>query len=301
MTLADTQNATDVVLTELAPAKINLGLHVVGLRYDGFHLLESIVTFADLGDQLRFSLSETDEFTVSGRFASELSTDAAGNLVVKARDLFRQQLVANGFPAPPVSIHLRKDLPISAGIGGGSADAAATLRGLFRLWNAEIPEAALLALGLSLGADVPMCLTGAAVLAEGIGERLEPLPTMPSLCLVLANPLISVSTPEIFKLLADKENAALPPPPTDASGWLHYLKTLRNDLEPPARALIPEIAELSAMIAAEGAELVRMSGSGATCFGVFPSKTEAEAAAQALASQKPDWYFQAVETAGAKP
>ena len=305
MTISDTQDAaTEVALTELAPAKINLGLHVVGLRYDGFHLLESVVTFADLGDELTFTLSEADEFSVSGRFASELSNDEAGqagNLVIKARDLFRQQLVSNGFPAPPVSIHLEKKLPIAAGIGGGSADAAATLRGLFRLWNAEIPEAALLALGLSLGADVPMCLTGAAILAEGIGERLEPLPTMPSLSLVLANPLISVSTPEIFKLLVDKENEALPPTPTDAGGWLPYLKTLRNDLEPPARALIPEIEELSAMIAAQGAELVRMSGSGATCFGVFPSKTDAEAAAQALTALKPDWYFEAVETVGAKP
>ncbi|SEH23690.1 4-(cytidine 5'-diphospho)-2-C-methyl-D-erythritol kinase [Rhizobium sp. NFR12] len=301
MTITDTQDATDVVLTELAPAKINLGLHVVGLRYDGFHLLESIVTFADLGDQLTFKLSETDEFSVSGRFASELGTDQTGNLVVRARDLFRQQLISNGFPAPPVSIHLEKQLPISAGVGGGSADAAATLRGLFRLWNAEIPEAALLALGLSLGADVPMCLTGAAILAEGIGERLEPLPTMPSLFLVLANPLISVSTPQIYAQLADKENEALPAPPTEAKDWLTYLKTLRNDLEPPARALIPEIAEISAMIAAEGADLVRMSGSGATCFGVFPSRAAAEAAVQALASQKPDWYFAAVETVGAKP
>jgi 4-diphosphocytidyl-2-C-methyl-D-erythritol kinase len=304
MTISDTQDAaTEVALTELAPAKINLGLHVVGLRYDGFHLLESVVTFADLGDELTFTLSEADEFSVSGRFASELSNDEAGqagNLVIKARDLFRQQLVSNGFPAPPVSIHLEKKLPIAAGIGGGSADAAATLRGLFRLWNAEIPEAALLALGLSLGADVPMCLTGAAVLAEGIGERLEPLPIMPSLSLVLANPLISVSTPEIYTQLAEKKNEALPAPPTEAKDWLPYLKTLRNDLEPPACALIPEIAEISAMIEAEGADLVRMSGSGATCFGVFPSRAAAEAAVQALASQKPDWYFAAVETVGAK-
>lgn len=295
--------ADEAGLFELAPAKINLALHVVGQRADGYHLLESIVTFADAGDRLGFAAADTDDFTVSGRFAHLVPTDAEGrhgNLVLKARDLLRKALADHGVITPHVAIHLEKNLPVAAGIGGGSADAAATLRGLLRFWNAGVPETELFALGLSLGADVPMCLKGEALLVKGIGEdltALPALPALPSLSLVLGNPLVGVSTPDIFKRLTRKDN---PPVGTFEGDWIALLKTLRNDLEPPARSLVREIDQISALIGAEGALLTRMSGSGATCFGIFPSPESAKRAAENLNGQKPDWYFQAVETVGSR-
>jgi len=299
--LHETRPASDAGLFELAPAKINLALHVTGQRADGYHLLESIVTFADAGDRLSFAVSETDAFAASGRFAALVPTEAEGrhgNLVLKARDLLRRILADKGFAAAPVAIDLEKNLPVAAGIGGGSADAAATLRGLLRFWNASLPDEQLAALALSLGADVPMCLKGEALMAKGIGEDLTALPTLPSLPLVLGNPLTGVSTPDIFQRLMRKDNAPIGEIDHD---WIAFLKTLRNDLEPPARSLVREIDQISNMIGGEGAMLTRMSGSGATCFGIFPSFETAQNAAENLNGQKPDWYFQAVQTVGTRP
>jgi 4-diphosphocytidyl-2-C-methyl-D-erythritol kinase len=296
-------SAETAELFELAPAKINLALHVVGQRPDGYHLLESIVTFADQGDRLFFSRADKDSFGLSGRFAALLGTsdaDQDNNLVLKARDRLRQLLQDKEQPAPAVAIHLEKNLPVAAGIGGGSADAAAALRGLLRLWEADVSEAELAELGLSLGADVPMCLRGEALMAKGIGEDLLPLPALPSLSLVLGNPLVGVSTPDIFRRLPTKTNAPIGAQNGAENGvWLAYLKTLRNDLEPPARSLVREIDEISGLIGSEGASLVRMSGSGATCFGVFSSGEQARTAAANLSERRPDWYFQAVQTVGA--
>lgn len=298
---SDSWLADKAGLFEMAPAKINLALHVTGQRADGYHLLESIVTFADMGDRLAFSDAETDDFSVSGRFASLLPTSAEGrqgNLVLKARDLLRQALEERGLPAPPVSIHLEKNLPVAAGIGGGSADAAATLRGLTRFWNASLADGELAALGLLLGADVPMCLKGEPLMAKGIGEDLTTIADLPSLALVLGNPLVAVSTPDIFRRLTQKDN---PPIGVFDGDWIGFLKTLRNDLEPPARSLVREIDQISSLIGAEGTMLTRMSGSGATCFGIFPCLEAAEKAVENLNGQKPEWYFQAVRTVGQTP
>lgn len=301
----------DFALTELAPAKINLALHAVGQRADGYHLLDSIVTFAadaDLGgddtaslaaDRLGFAPSETDAFSISGRFSEGLSTDPDAvqqNLVLKARDMLRVALEATGMTAAPVAIHLQKNLPIASGIGGGSADAAATLRGLSRLWDVRLSEAELSALALSLGADVPMCLKSQPLAARGIGEDITILDTMPSFAIVLGNPLLGISTPDIFRRLTDKNNLAIPPLTGD---WRTDLLALRNDLEPPARSLVSRIAELLEMITAEGAWLTRMSGSGATCFGLFETLAEAGRAATNLQRRRPDWYFAAARTMGA--
>lgn len=297
----DTRPAEEAGFFELAPAKINLALHVTGQRADGYHLLESIVTFADAGDRLSFATAERDDFAVSGRFAALVPADAEsspGNLVLKARDLLRRALADKGIAAPSVAIHLEKSLPVAAGIGGGSADAAATLRGLLRFWNASLPDEQLAALALSLGADVPMCLKGEPLMARGIGEDLTALPTLPAFPLVLGNPLTGVSTPDIFQRLARKDNTPIGPFDGD---WLAFLKTLRNDLEPPARSLVREINQISNMIGGEGAILTRMSGSGATCFGIFPSIETAQNAAENLNGQKPDWYFQAAQTVGTRP
>ncbi len=285
-------------LVELAPAKINLALHVVGQRADGYHLLESIVAFADIGDRLTFSPSREDRFTVSGPFCEALTADPGDNLVIRARNGLRSRIAAAGGKASPVAIHLEKNLPVASGVGGGSADAAATLRGLLRFWQMERVADDIADLALSLGADVPMCFHGQAVLVRGIGEELSLLPDLPGLPLVLGNPLRGVSTPAVFSKLASKEN-----PPIKDNGsrdWIDRLSSLRNDLEVPARALVSEISEISTMIADQGALLARMSGSGATCFGIFASREEAEQAAHKLGVQRPDWYFRAtMTTAGA--
>lgn len=294
-----------VGITETAPAKINLALHVTGQRADGYHLLETLVTFADTGDVLHFSRASSNTFSISGRFSPALLTDSDqnDNLVLRARDLLRSSLETQGVFCFPVAIHLEKNLPIASGIGGGSADAAATLRGLLRLWNAALPEAILNELALQLGADVPMCLKGAPLIARGIGEEITPVTTLPGFALVLANPLQSVSTPQIFTRLENKVNAPLP---TNSgvfslATWMNYLGSTRNDLETPARAFLPEIGEISAMLRDEGAVLVRMSGSGATCFGIFSSMDAANQAEKAMRNKRPEWYFQATMTqSGAK-
>jgi 4-diphosphocytidyl-2-C-methyl-D-erythritol kinase len=209
----------------------------------------------------------------------------------------RQVLRERGHAAPPVHIHLDKDLPIAAGIGGGSADAAATLRGLQRVWNATLPDADLSPLALRLGADVPMCLVSRPLLARGIGESLTPV-ALPAFSMVLVNPLVGVSTPEIFRRLERRDNAPLPPLPAwaDAPVWMDYLKEQRNDLEPPARSLVAIIGDLITALEESGARLARMSGSGATCFGLYADKATATAATQRLATRFPEAYIQATHT-----
>ncbi|MBB3455871.1 4-diphosphocytidyl-2-C-methyl-D-erythritol kinase [Rhizobium sp. BK313] len=294
-------SAGDFDFTEEAPAKINLALHVTGQRADGYHLLDMLVTFTRHGDRLVFRASEHDQFSLSGRFSPLLAVEAeaGGNLVLKARDLLRQAARAAGFEAPPVHIHLEKNLPVASGIGGGSADAAATLRGLTRLWGLTLPSGTVMEIALKLGADVPMCLASRPLIARGIGEAIELMPDFPSFAMVLGNPLVGVSTPEVFRLLARKDNPPLVlslPRPNGQGQWIETINRLRNDLEPPARALCNEIATLSQLIESQGAVTTRMSGSGATCFGLFDDLQQATAAAASLHSLRPDWYFHATET-----
>ncbi|SMC92366.1 4-diphosphocytidyl-2-C-methyl-D-erythritol kinase [Rhizobium sp. RU36D] len=285
-------------LSEIAAAKINLALHVVGRREDGYHLLDSLVTFASTsGDRLSFAAADQDGFSLSGRFGHLLSADDPGNLVLKARDGLRLILQGRGLAAPPVHIHLEKNLPVAAGIGGGSADAAATLRGLARLWNAPADLAGMDQLALKLGADVPMCLRSRPLHARGIGEEIEEL-ALPRLALVLANPLVAVSTPDIFRRLTRKDNPPIETAPVggDSAAWLGYLGRLRNDLEAPARSVLGAINEISMLLSQQGAQLVRMSGSGATCFGIYADLERAKAAVQTLSRLRPNWYFEATET-----
>jgi 4-diphosphocytidyl-2-C-methyl-D-erythritol kinase len=286
-------------LVEFARAKINLALHVVDRRADGYHLLDSVVTFCETGDRLTIASSEQDTFTISGRFAAGLG-DAADNLVLKARDGLRARLAAAGVKMPPVSIHLEKNLPVASGIGGGSADAAAALHGLMRIWNVDLEPQEGKALALSLGADVPMCLAGQPLSARGIGEDIMTLPDMPSMALVLVNPLIGVSTPAIFQALLSRDNPPVGALPTSGalSDWIDCLANLRNDLEPAATLLVPEIAAARGLLDRQGALLSRMSGSGATCFGIFEAIETAQAAAEAIAVERSDWYVAAAKTVG---
>jgi 4-diphosphocytidyl-2-C-methyl-D-erythritol kinase len=273
---------------EHAPAKINLTLHVTGRRADGYHLLESLAVFTEFGDRLTVSPATEDVFSVSGPFAAQVPLDA-GNLVIRARDALRALSPAFAWP---VAISLEKNLPVASGIGGGSSDAAAALRALARHWRIE---ADLAALGLKLGADVPMCLAARPLVARGIGEHLEPLADFPPLPLVLVNPGVGVSTPDVFRALASRENPPLPrlPARLDPASVLEWLRATRNDLENPAKTLAPAIGDALDALGGTGALFARMSGSGATCFGLFESDADAARAAASIRAGFPSWFVAA--------
>lgn len=279
-------------IIEAARAKINLALHVTGRRADGYHLLESVVTFADCADSITLSVSDRDRFEIDGRFSSLLSA-TEDNLVTRARDRLRLLVEAKGQTVSPAAIRLTKNLPIASGIGGGSADAAATIRGLIRLWNLRFSPEEILNLALELGADVPMCMKGQPLVARGIGEDILLLPSLPAFPIVLLNPLVGVSTPEIFRRLHKRDNPPLPPLAEKPEDWLTCLQTLRNDLQPPAAGMVEEIPLALEELEATGAHLVRMSGSGATCFGLYGTEKAAHDAAALLGQKHPGWFIHA--------
>lgn len=282
------------VLTELAPAKINLALHVTGLREDGYHLLESLVVFTRFGDILSLEPAEATTLSATGHFAEGVPLDGS-NLILRARDL-----LAEAFPHQAkghVRFTLEKNLPVASGIGGGSSDAAAAARLLACHWQLPLSGRDLASLLQPLGADVPMCALARPLIARGVGEKLEPV-RLPALPIVLVNPSIPLSTPPVFRALAHKTNPALPPlrSLSSVSDVIDWLQSTRNDLEPPAASIVPEIAGVIAMLSAEGASLARMSGSGATCFGLFPTEAGARRAAESLAARHPDWFIAATTT-----
>ncbi len=275
-------------LAEFAPAKINLYLHVTGKRDDGYHLLDSLVVFAGIGDSVAVAPAERLTLTIDGPMAAGLPTDQT-NIVWKAA----QALAARVGGAPGAAITLTKRLPVASGIGGGSADAAATLRALERLWRVELAAADRHALALSLGADVPVCLAGHPARMSGIGERLESVPALPPLWLTLVNPRVPLSTPAVFKARQScfSDPAPLETTPRDAPHLAALLAARRNDLTAAAISLAPEVATaLAALAARPDCLLARMSGSGATCLGLFASEDAARAAARALAATHPGWW-----------
>lgn len=279
---------------EHAPAKINLALHVTGQRPDRYHLIESLSVFTLFGDRLSVAASDTNSFVVTGPFAGHVP-DGAENLVIRARDAFFGRFAQ---AAPTVAIALEKNIPAVSGVGGGSSDAAATLRALARLFGTSGNDPALASLAQALGADVPMCLAAAPLIARGIGEQLDPVADFPILHLVLVNPGVAVETPRVFSALASKHNAPLPPLPgqLDRLSLLEWLATTRNDLFAPALALAPAIGEAHSALTVEGAAFARMSGSGATCFGIFPDAEAAAGAARAIGSARPGWFVAATRT-----
>ncbi|MCO5063266.1 MAG: 4-(cytidine 5'-diphospho)-2-C-methyl-D-erythritol kinase [Rhizobiaceae bacterium] len=277
-------------VVEDAPAKINLALHVTGKRPDGYHLLETLVVFTRLGDRLTATCAARDDLEITGRYATGLPVDYS-NLVIRARDAFRAWS-----PSGPVRLSLEKNLPIASGIGGGSSDAAATLRALARLEGEEGRDFA--AIGGSLGADVPMCLVLRPLIARGIGEVLEPVSGLPELALVLVNPGVHVSTPDVFRGLPHADNPALAPLPEklDFTSLVAWLRASRNDLQMPAERLAPSIGEALAALEGTNPAFARMSGSGATCFGIYENVAEAERAAQLMRAARPDWFIAATST-----
>lgn len=284
------------VLTHIAPAKINLALHVVGKRSDGYHLIESLAVFAEDGDHLSAEPADADDITVAGRYAAQVPLGEA-NLIIRARDLLRDRF--GEAATPPVALRLEKHLPVASGIGGGSSDAATTMRMLAQLWKLETEEAELAQLGLQLGADVPMCLAGRPLLARGIGEEIEPLKRFPALFVVLVNPGVPLATAHVFQALSRADNETMPIISADgnADAVIDWLVGTRNDLEEPAMSLAPEIGDVLQALRDGGAAVARMSGSGATCFGIFRSKAEAERAAAAISAAAPAWFVSATRVA----
>lgn len=281
------------LITETAPAKVNLSLHVVGKRADGYHLLDSLVAFADVCDVLTFRPADDLSLSLDGPMAARLDAEVANsrdNIILRAA----VALADWAGIAPRAAIALTKVLPVAAGIGGGSADAAAALRGLCRLWTLSPGPDDLARIGLTLGADVPVCLRGRATAMAGVGERLDPAPVLPPAWLVLVNPLVALSTPAVFKARRPDFSPAHPltAAPADARALAAALAERRNDLTDAARSLAPVVgAMLDAIAATDACLLARMSGSGATCFGLYANETEARAAAATLSAAHPGWWI----------
>ena len=276
------------VVHRAAPAKLNLYLHVVGKRADGYHLLDSLVAFADVHDTVSASPSSALSLAVAGPFARALAGEG-DNLVLRAA----RKLAEAGGVAPGVSLRLIKRLPVASGIGGGSADTAATLHAAAEILRVKLAPEALPAIGLSLGADVPVCLMGRAAQMSGIGEIVTLAPALPQAPLVLVNPLVPLPTPSVFKARQGPFSKAAPlcTAPRDVRDLAEALAMRGNDLEQAAIAIVPAIAEiLAALVTQPGCLLARMSGSGATCFALFASSDEAKSAELSLRRSGPGWW-----------
>ncbi|MDF0542812.1 4-(cytidine 5'-diphospho)-2-C-methyl-D-erythritol kinase [Sphingobium sp. H39-3-25] len=278
------------MLTETAYAKVNLALHVRRRRDDGYHEIESLFVFADDGDLLRAELAPSGKvaLVIDGPFAAGLDA-GADNLVVKAA---RALLSAAG-GSHGAHLHLTKNLPVASGIGGGSADAAAALRLLVRLWRLDIPAADLAAIALSLGSDVPACLHSVTQMVGGRGEALTSVaPTgLASTPMLLVNPAVPVSTGPVFAGWDRVDRG-----PLEAIDLPGIIAQGRNDLQAPAITIAPAIAEvLAALDLCEGVRLARMSGSGATCFALFDDMPACTSAAATLGAARPDWWIMATE------
>lgn len=287
--------------SEFAPAKVNLTLHITGQREDGYHLLDSLVVFADIGDRIDILEANTLSLTIEGPEAEGVPADTT-NSILKAAQFFNPQAAGAAFL-------LTKNLPSAAGIGGGSADAAAAIRGLLRHWDAnaealfpkgldlakltEAETGRLAAKAKSLGADVPVCLFSQPARMRGIGADLTFIRDLPQLNAVMVNPRIPVSTPDVFKAITRKTNPPMPDLPKfeDAPALIKWLATQRNDMQPAATSLFPDIGDVLGLLAAQSdCQLARMSGSGATCFGLFPDATSAQRAASRIRDANPDWW-----------
>ncbi len=270
------------MICEKAPAKINLYLHVGPIRPDGLHALRSLFVFTEDGDSIAVEKARDISLTIAGSAAGALEDlPPQKNLVWKAAELLRNECgVLEG-----AAITLEKKLPVAAGIGGGSADAAAALRALKKLWGIDISNEALAQLAFRLGADVPACLSAAPLSVAGAGEDLSPGPALPPLWACLVNPGVDMPTGPVFQAfdVANPSPAEPDAPPLDAASYdalRQLLSQTRNDLQPAAEAGAPEIAAVVAMLGqSDGALAARMSGSGATCFGLFTAAADAEGAA----------------------
>ncbi|WP_101065556.1 4-(cytidine 5'-diphospho)-2-C-methyl-D-erythritol kinase [Roseovarius salinarum] len=273
------------------PAKVNLTLHVTGRREDGYHELDSLVVFADIGDRVRISPADETTLSLTGPMAEGVPT-GRDNLVWRAAELF----------GATATMELEKNLPPAAGIGGGSGDAAATLRALSELTGKPVPAPEAL---LELGADVPVCMTRGPARMRGVGERVDLLPDLPEIHAVLVNPDLPVLTRQVFAGLTRSDNPPMPdalPELPDSAALVAWLSEMRNDLEAPALEVAPVIGQVFATLrATPGCLLARMSGSGATCFGIYNDAETAASAQGRLTEQNPGWWVHAVRLNPATP
>lgn len=268
------------MIVEAAPAKINLALHVRSRRDDGYHALETLFAFLRDGDTVRIAPSATASFALTGPFGSVLEGEG-DNLVTRAASAF-----AAHYGGGPWAITLDKHLPIASGIGGGSADAAATLRALARLGGVPVDDPPLFGIAETLGADVPACLLGRSAIGTGKGEQLVPVDGLSDVPVLLVNPGVAVSTGTVFRMWDDVDRG-----PLGSGSLLDRALAGRNDLEPLARAIAPVIGEVVTRLAAmPGVTLARMSGSGATCFALFDQIASRTAAAALIRRDHPDWW-----------
>ncbi len=283
-----------------APAKVNLTLRILGRRADGYHELESLVAFAGCGDRLTLRAGPDLELAVSGPTAAQ-SGATADNLVLRAASG-----LATRIPGLTLgSFTLTKELPAGAGLGGGSADAAAALRLLAQANHLALDDGRILEAARATGADVPVCLDPQPRMMRGIGEILSAPVTLPELGIVIVHPGVAMPTPPVFAALGLRPGERQPAQPVSTAvpgerdALLDWLATERNDLEAPAISIAPAIVEVLRMIAAlPGCRLARMSGSGSACFGLFDTVPAAEAAAGQLAKARPDWWARASSIGG---
>jgi 4-diphosphocytidyl-2-C-methyl-D-erythritol kinase len=296
-------------LERFAPAKVNLFLHVGPLGEDGYHPISSLITFADVGDRVRFHRAAQMSFAVEGPFAAALGGEASGNLVVQARDA-----MLDAFPGKrtPFRITLEKNLPVAAGLGGGSSDAAAALglmaEALALTGDADDARERLDAIARRLGSDVPACLGGAPVMATGRGDACDWPPAFPDLDAVLVNPLVASPTGAVYRAYdaAGAPGSAEPPPWPDPletpEALADFLAGTRNDLEAPAIGLAPAIGDvLAALNARRETLLARMSGSGATCFALCADHDDAGNLALAISDANRNWWVRPCRLAGFRP
>ncbi len=287
-----------------APAKINLFLHVGPPGGDGYHPLCSLMVFADIGDQVVVHEADALSVRVHGPFAADLAGED-DNLVLRAA---RALLARTRGPQPPLCLSLEKNLPVAAGLGGGSSDAGAALRLMRSALGVDIDDDGLETLAASLGADGAACLWGRPVVTQGRGERLTPSPALPTIEAVLVNPGVGISTPAVYRALDEREafgEVAPPPMPEAFEGieeFAAWLGMMRNDLQGPAVGLAPEIGDVVETLAGEPETLLaRMSGSGATCFAICASDIEADALAERVAGMRPTWWVKRCRLGGPWP
>lgn len=269
------------MIVEVARAKLNLALHVRARRADGYHEIETLFAFVDYGDEVRVSDADETSLTIAGPFAAGLALES-DNLVLRA---------VRGFDAafgcqPPCAIALAKRLPVASGVGGGSADAAATLRALAARAGIAGDDPGLAALAAALGSDVPACLLGVTAIGNGRGEQLRPVAGLAGAPVLLVNPGVAVATRDVFAAWDGIDRGPLP-----AGDAATIARCGRNDLAVPAKAIAPVIGEvIDALDRLDGAAIVRMSGSGATCFALFDSPAQRDAAAGLLRIAYPGWW-----------
>jgi len=285
-----------MMLERIAHAKINLALHVTGRRLDGYHLLDSLVVFTELGD--RISVDKADNgsslvtVSIEGPFGRGLEA-GANNLVNRAALALGYAVTDKSGKPRPVTIRLEKNLPVASGIGGGSADAAATLLALREFWKADVE---LEPIAKKLGADVLMCLYSTPLRAQGIGDQITLLDGGMSLPMVLINPNVEISTPEIFGKLDKRDNASIAHGHMTSLPDISAISRMRNDLQEPAMLLCPEITSVLSALEQTSPLFFRMSGSGATCFALYENKVKANVVAERIRMAHPQWWCIATQT-----